>query len=77
MVNIGLRVLSRPDPSALPKIYRMLGQNWEERILPSICNEVCGQYYNTVKYKLKNSGVRGTNFIWVWYVSSLKKFSCI
>uniref|UniRef100_F1L705 Prohibitin n=1 Tax=Ascaris suum TaxID=6253 RepID=F1L705_ASCSU len=40
MVNIGLRVLSRPDPNALPKIYRMLGQNWEERILPSICNEV-------------------------------------
>uniref|UniRef100_A0A8R1XNE5 PHB domain-containing protein n=1 Tax=Onchocerca volvulus TaxID=6282 RepID=A0A8R1XNE5_ONCVO len=40
MVNIGLRVLSRPDPSSLPKIYRMLGQNWEERILPSICNEV-------------------------------------
>uniref|UniRef100_A0A0R3RX74 PHB domain-containing protein n=1 Tax=Elaeophora elaphi TaxID=1147741 RepID=A0A0R3RX74_9BILA len=40
MVNIGLRVLSRPDPSTLPKIYRMLGQNWEERILPSICNEV-------------------------------------
>uniref|UniRef100_A0A0M3IKH5 Prohibitin n=1 Tax=Ascaris lumbricoides TaxID=6252 RepID=A0A0M3IKH5_ASCLU len=40
MVNIGLRVLSRPDPNALPKIYRMLGQNWEERILPSICNEM-------------------------------------
>ncbi|VDK48876.1 unnamed protein product [Anisakis simplex] len=40
MVNIGLRVLSRPDPNSLPKIYRMLGQNWEERILPSICNEV-------------------------------------
>lgn len=40
MVNIGLRVLSRPDPSSLPKIYRMLGLNWEERILPSICNEV-------------------------------------
>ncbi|KHN76602.1 Mitochondrial prohibitin complex protein 2 [Toxocara canis] len=40
MVNIGLRVLSRPDPNTLPKIYRMLGQNWEERVLPSICNEV-------------------------------------
>ncbi|VDD92738.1 unnamed protein product [Enterobius vermicularis] len=40
MVNIGLRVLSRPDPNSLPKIYRMLGLNWEERILPSICNEV-------------------------------------
>jgi len=40
MVNIGLRVLSRPDPNQLPKIYRTLGLNWEERILPSICNEV-------------------------------------
>lgn len=40
MVSIGLRVLSRPEPNSLPKIYRMLGTNWEERILPSICNEV-------------------------------------
>lgn len=40
MVNIGLRVLSRPNPSRLPDMYRMLGQNWEERVLPSICNEV-------------------------------------
>ncbi|GMT13696.1 hypothetical protein PFISCL1PPCAC_4993, partial [Pristionchus fissidentatus] len=40
MVNIGLRVLSRPDPNQLPKMYRTLGQNWEERVLPSICNEV-------------------------------------
>uniref|UniRef100_A0AC35TUH3 Prohibitin n=1 Tax=Rhabditophanes sp. KR3021 TaxID=114890 RepID=A0AC35TUH3_9BILA len=40
MVNIGLRVLSRPDPNKLQKMYRTLGQNWEERVLPSICNEV-------------------------------------
>lgn len=40
MVNIGLRVLSKPDPNKLTKIYRTLGQNWEERVLPSICNEV-------------------------------------
>uniref|UniRef100_A0A914W119 Prohibitin n=1 Tax=Plectus sambesii TaxID=2011161 RepID=A0A914W119_9BILA len=40
MVNIGLRVLSRPDPNQLPRVYRTLGQNWEERVLPSICNEV-------------------------------------
>uniref|UniRef100_A0A915ELD2 Prohibitin n=1 Tax=Ditylenchus dipsaci TaxID=166011 RepID=A0A915ELD2_9BILA len=39
-VNIGLRVLSRPDPNKLQKIYRTLGLNWEERVLPSICNEV-------------------------------------
>ena len=40
MVNIGLRVLSRPNPDQLVKMYRNLGQNWEERVLPSICNEV-------------------------------------
>lgn len=40
MVNIGLRVLSRPNPEHLVHIYRTLGQNWEERVLPSICNEV-------------------------------------
>lgn len=40
MVNIGLRVLSRPDPGQLQTICRMLGTNWEERVLPSICNEV-------------------------------------
>jgi len=40
MVMIGLRVLSRPDPNSLQKVYRTLGQNWEERVLPSICNEV-------------------------------------
>lgn len=40
MVNIGLRVLSRPDPNNLTKMYRTLGLNWEERVLPSICNEV-------------------------------------
>lgn len=40
MVNITLRVLSRPDPMALPSIYRMLGVDYDERVLPSICNEV-------------------------------------
>lgn len=39
-VTIGLRVLSRPEPNNLPKMYRTLGLNWEERVLPSICNEV-------------------------------------
>lgn len=40
MVNIGLRVLSRPDASMLPTMYRTLGQDYDERVLPSICNEV-------------------------------------
>jgi prohibitin 2 len=40
MVNIALRVLSRPEQSALPKIYQQLGLDFDERVLPSICNEV-------------------------------------
>ncbi|PVF96212.1 putative PHB2-prohibitin [Serendipita vermifera] len=40
MVNISCRVLSRPSVSALPTIYRELGQDYDERVLPSIVNEV-------------------------------------
>ncbi|EEB92342.1 hypothetical protein MPER_09166, partial [Moniliophthora perniciosa FA553] len=40
MVNITCRVLSRPSISALPTIYRELGQDYDERVLPSIVNEV-------------------------------------
>merc|ERR1712045_50244 len=40
MVNISLRVLSRPDSNNLPGIHRDLGQDFDEKVLPSICNEV-------------------------------------
>jgi len=40
MVNITCRVLSRPRIDALPNIYRTLGTDYDERILPSIVNEV-------------------------------------
>lgn len=40
MVTITLRVLSRPDPSQLPTIYRTLGTDFDDRVLPSIVNEV-------------------------------------
>jgi prohibitin 2 len=40
MVNITCRVLSRPAAQALPTIYRELGQDYDERVLPSIVNEV-------------------------------------
>ncbi|GJJ15555.1 Prohibitin-2, subunit of the prohibitin complex(Phb1p-Phb2p) [Clathrus columnatus] len=40
MVNITCRVLSRPNIPSLPKIYRELGQDYDERVLPSIVNEV-------------------------------------
>jgi len=40
MVSITLRVLSRPDVEHLPKIYQRLGMDYDERVLPSIGNEV-------------------------------------
>ena len=40
MVNITCRVLSRPRVEALPQIYRTLGTDYDERVLPSIVNEV-------------------------------------
>lgn len=38
MVNITCRVLSRPSIEALPTIYRELGVDYDERVLPSIVN---------------------------------------
>ncbi|CAJ1060143.1 prohibitin-2-like [Xyrichtys novacula] len=40
MVNIGVRVLSRPLASSLPAMYQQLGKDYDERVLPSIVNEV-------------------------------------
>lgn len=40
MVNISLRVLSRPNANNLPTMYRQLGLDYDEKVLPSICNEV-------------------------------------
>ncbi|TDG45207.1 hypothetical protein AWZ03_008362 [Drosophila navojoa] len=39
-VNITLRILYRPIPDELPKIYTILGQDYDERVLPSIAPEV-------------------------------------
>uniref|UniRef100_A0A1J3I7W1 Prohibitin n=1 Tax=Noccaea caerulescens TaxID=107243 RepID=A0A1J3I7W1_NOCCA len=39
MVKIGLRVLTRPMADQLPEIYRTLGENYSERVLPSIIHE--------------------------------------
>eukprot|EP00933_Yihiella_yeosuensis_P053717 TRINITY_DN51_c0_g1_i1.p1 TRINITY_DN51_c0_g1~~TRINITY_DN51_c0_g1_i1.p1 ORF type:complete len:308 (+),score=87.99 TRINITY_DN51_c0_g1_i1:77-925(+) len=40
MVNISLRVLCRPDQRKLGDIYRGLGLDFDEKVLPSIINEV-------------------------------------
>ncbi|KAL9075959.1 MAG: hypothetical protein Q9161_001353 [Pseudevernia consocians] len=40
MVSLTLRVLHRPEVPNLPKIYQSLGLDYDERVLPSIGNEV-------------------------------------
>lgn len=40
MVNIKLRVLWRPIVEEMPQLYRELGTDFDERVLPSIGNEV-------------------------------------
>ncbi|WOK96152.1 hypothetical protein Cni_G04859 [Canna indica] len=40
MVNLTLRILSRPDISHLPTIYTSLGTEYDSKVLPSIANEV-------------------------------------
>lgn len=39
-VNITLRILFRPVPTELPNIYTTLGIDYDERVLPSITNEI-------------------------------------
>ncbi|KAK8162451.1 band 7 family-domain-containing protein [Phyllosticta citrichinensis] len=40
MVSLTLRVLHRPEVRMLPRIYQSLGTDYDERVLPSIGNEV-------------------------------------
>ncbi len=39
-VHITLRILFRPIPEVLPKIYTNVGVDYADRVLPSITNEV-------------------------------------
>jgi len=39
-VSITLRILHRPDPVKLHTIYNTIGQDYAERVLPSITNEI-------------------------------------
>lgn len=40
VVTLNLRVLSRPEPENLPQIFQNLGADYEEKVLPSIGNEI-------------------------------------
>lgn len=39
MVNLGLRVLTKPNASRLAEVYRRLGVDYSERVLPSLIHE--------------------------------------
>lgn len=39
-INLVLRVLFRPDEAKLGQIFRNLGLDYDERVLPSLGNEV-------------------------------------
>eukprot|EP00924_Labyrinthula_sp_SR-Ha-C_P013275 snap_masked-scaffold_45-processed-gene-1.29-mRNA-1 protein AED:0.05 eAED:0.05 QI:0/-1/0/1/-1/1/1/0/279 len=43
MVNLTVRVLSKPDSKQLPWIYTRLGTKQDEVVLPGIVNEICKQ----------------------------------
>eukprot|EP00117_Sycon_ciliatum_P000611 scpid87700/ scgid6611/ Prohibitin-2 len=40
MVNISLRILFRPQQNNLPDMFRSYGTDYDERVLPSVANEV-------------------------------------
>jgi hypothetical protein len=41
-VQMKLRIISRPDTEHLPELYRLLGMNYDERVLHSIVFEIGG-----------------------------------
>ena len=40
MVNLSLRVLYKPKEDMIHEIYRLLGTDYDGRVLPSVVNEV-------------------------------------
>jgi hypothetical protein len=54
MVNIKLRILSKPDIPYLPHTYQTLGTDYDDRVLPSIGNEVLKSVVVSLLEKKKN-----------------------
>lgn len=62
MVNLNLRVLTRPRVPSLPTMYERLGVDYDDRVLPSIVNEVCKMIvakYNATQLLTQREQVSG------------------
>mmetsp|Transcript_30366 Transcript_30366/g.73022 ORF Transcript_30366/g.73022 Transcript_30366/m.73022 type:complete len:301 (-) Transcript_30366:306-1208(-) len=60
MVDINLRVIYRPMQEKLPQMYRTLGLDYDERVLPSIANETLKSViaqYNAIELITKREQV--------------------
>lgn len=66
MVNISLRVLSRPDASTLPSMYRQLGLDYDEKVLISTMKIYIICFHFTCSYLLVMSRIGSlTSFMWI------------
>lgn len=72
-VNIGLRVLTRPMPAQLPEIYRTLGTDYAERVLPSIIQVHCAATLMFCLDKLWSYAVK----LWYWLAHLLPYALCV
>ena len=66
-VNIGLRVLTRPMPAKLPEIYRSLGTDYAERVLPSIIQVLSRQLYCFVFHLCCQPCLQSLQLFWLYF----------
>ena len=74
-VNVELRILFEPDASSLPRIYQELGEDYHERVLPSICNEVCKAVIVSVPSGRRRHRIR--HRLWHWRGRSRPRVSLL